>query len=225
MNNILLIEDNAVIMYTNKEYLEFNGYAVYTAPALNDGENILASQHIDLIILDIMLPDGSGIDFCAKIRKRYDIPVLYLTCLDDDASLIAGLKAGGDEYMTKPYSLAALTARVEALLRRVKIERAKEKSFTVGHLYIDCGKRRVYVYNEDALLSPKEFDLFLFLARNTGRGFTAEDIYSQVWGDMAFDSRTVVVHISHLRKKLQLGDESPISIITERRKYYSLKND
>lgn len=223
MNTILLVEDNAGILNTNKEYLEFQGYSVLTASTLLDGQTVLENHMIDLIILDIMLPDGSGIDFCTKIREHRDIPVLFLTCLDDDASLVAGLKSGGDEYMTKPYSLAALSARVGALLRRVRIDKTTEQSFAVGPLLIDCGKRRVYLNGTDIPLSPKEYDILLLLARDIGKGITAEDIYSQIWGNTLFDKRTVIVHISSLRKKLRMDDESPLSITTERRKYYCLR--
>ena len=225
MNAILLVEDNAVIMDSNREYLEMQGCDVYTAFTIREGLQAIESQRIDLIILDVMLPDGSGIDFCAKMRERHDIPVIFLTCLDDDAALIAGLNAGGDEYMTKPYSLAALYARADALLRRVRIERSSEKNLYIGPLLIDCGKRRVYIGDEDVMLTPKEFDVLLLLARDMGRGFTAEQIYSRVWGDELFDSRTVIVHISYLRKKLRMYDESPLSIVTEKRKYYSLRRE
>ena len=178
MNAILLVEDNAVIMDSNREYLEMQGYGVHTASTIREGAAALEKQRFDLIILDIMLPDGSGIDFCAKIRERHDIPVLFLTCLDDDAALVAALKAGGDEYMTKPYSLAALSARAGALLRRVRIERSSEKSFCIGPLRIDCGKRRAYLDDEDVLLTPKEYDVLLLLARDMGRGFNAEEIWT-----------------------------------------------
>ena len=225
MSRILLLEDNAVIMDTNREYLTMQGYSIHTAPTIREGEEALEQQRFDLIILDIMLPDGSGIDFCAKMRERYDIPVLFLTCLDDDTSLVAGLNSGGDEYMTKPYSLAALYARAEALLRRVRIDRSAEKKFFIGPLLIDCGKRRAYLDGGDVMLTPKEFDMLLLLARDMGKGFTAEEIYSRVWGDELFDSRTVIVHISTIRKKLRMDDESPLSIATEKRKYYSLRRE
>ena len=223
MNAVLLIEDNSVIMDSNREYLELQGYDVYTASTICESEAALENRRFDLIILDVMLPDGSGIDFCSRIRRRLDIPVIFLTCLDDDAALVAGLKAGGDEYITKPYSLAALSARAEALLRMVRMERSSEKSFRLGPLLIDCGKRRAYLNNNDVMLTPKEFDVLLLLAREIGRGFTAEEIYSHVWGDELFDSRTVIVHISCLRKKLRMSDESSLTIATEKRKYYSLQ--
>lgn len=225
MNTILLVEDNAKIMDTNKEFLEFQGYTVLTAPTLRDGRAALENHLVDLIILDIMLPDGSGVDFCAEIREHYDIPILFLTCLDDDAALVAGLKAGGDEYMTKPYSLAALYARAEALLRRVRIDKTSEKCFMAGPLLIDCGKRRVFLDNVMVSLTPKEFDILLLLARDMGKCFTAEDIYSQIWGDSLFDKHTVIVHISSLRKKLRMDDESSLNIATEKRKYYCLRTE
>ena len=225
MSHILLVEDNAIIMDTNKEYLLMHGYSVHTATTLREGEAALKKYQFDLIILDIMLPDGSGVDFCAKIRENIDIPVLFLTCLEDEEMLLSGFTAGGDEYMTKPYSLAALTARAEALLRRVRIERSNEKSFRIGPLLIDCGNRKAYIDGEDTLLTHKEFEILLLLARDIGKGYTAEEIYNRIWGNESFDSRTVIVHISCLRKKLRLDDESPLSIMTEKRKYYSLQRE
>jgi len=219
MNTILLIEDNVKILETNKELLESEGYAIHTAKTLSDGSRILQDEPIDLVILDIMLPDGSGIDFCAEIRKQYDIPILYLTCLEEDASLVAALKAGGDEFMTKPYNLDVLSARVAALLRRVRMDRSAPTSFTVGPLAVDCGKRMMYLDGVDMLLTPKEFDLLLVLVRGMGRRFTSEELYGLAWTGKAIDTRTVAVHISILRKKLS---ESPFYILTEQRTYYSL---
>lgn len=223
MNTILLIEDNNRIMESNKEYLEFQGYSVLTASSLRVAQAVLESNRVDLMILDIMLPDGSGIDFCARMREYMDVPVLFLTCLNDDASLVAGLKAGGDEYMTKPYSLAALSARAEALLRRVKMDKTAEQCFTTGPLLINAGKRRAILDGTEIPLSPKEYDILQLLARNMGKAIAAEDIYAQIWGGEIFDKRTVIVHISSLRKKLRMDDESPLSITTEGRKSYCLR--
>ena len=219
MNTILLIEDNSKILESNREYLEAEGYTVHTAVTLKGGRTILQNQEIDLIVLDIMLPDGSGVDFCADIRKRYDIPVLYLTCLEEDAALVGALKAGGDEYMTKPYRLDALSARVMALLRRVRIERSAPEIFKVGPLTVDCGKRMMMLYGADMMLKPKEFDLLLTLIHGMDRLFSAEELYALAWSGSAVDTQTVRVHISSLRKKLE---ESPFIIVTEQRKYYSL---
>jgi len=219
VNSILLIEDNKIILDTNKEFLDSEGYGVHTAETLSDGFHILQKERIDLIILDIMLPDGSGVDFCAEIRKQYDIPVLYLTCLEEEAALVAALKAGGDEYMTKPYSLDALSARIAALLRRVRMDRSSPADFTVGPLTVDCGKRVMYLNGADMLLKPKEYDLLLILVRGMGQRFTSDELYGLVWAGKATDTRTVAVHISMLRKKL---GESPFYILTEQRTYYSL---
>lgn len=221
MNTILIVEDNTELLNTNKEFLEFEGYYTYTASTLSEGDFIIQNKQIDMIILDIILPDGSGIDFCARIRTQIDIPILFLTCLGDDDKLISALQAGGDEYVTKPYSFTALSARIAALLRRVRIDKSSQDSFTIGPLLIDCNKRKVYFNSIDMLLKPKEFDLFLVLIRNRGRNFTACELYSLVWGENAVDVRTVAVHISSLKKKVKMI-ELPISIITEQRKYYSL---
>jgi len=222
MNTILLIEDNIKILNTNREFLESEGYSVYTAATLEKGRQILKDEQIDLLILDIMLPDGSGIDLCDEIRKQSDTPVLYLTCLEEDDNLVAALKAGGDEYMTKPYSLAALSARVMALLRRVRIDKSAPGNFGVGPLTVDFAKRIMYMNGNDMLLKPKEFELLLVLLRSMGKKFTSDELYSLIWTGEAVDVRTVVVHISLLRKKLY---DSPFYILTDERKYYSLCMD
>ena len=220
MNTILLIEDNIKILDTNREFLQSQGYNIQVADTLAAGELILRKKKIDLLILDIMLPDGSGIEFCAKIRKFTDIPVLYLTCLEEGDSLVAALDAGGDEYVTKPYSLETLSARVKALLRRYRVNKLTPETFTLGPLFVDCGRRIMLLGNVDMNLRPKEYDLLLLLVRKFGQRFTAEELYSIVWAGRAIDARTVVVHISSLRKKL---DDSPFYIATEKRKYYSLQ--
>ena len=223
MGAILLMENDSSDMDANRAHLESKGYNVFTASTLREGENILETRHIDLIILGTVLPDGSGIGFCAKIRERYDIPVIFLTHLDHDAALIAGLKAGGDEYMTKPYSLAALSARAEALLRRVRMEKNSAKTISAGPLRIDCDKRKAYINGSDAALTPKEYDVLLLFAREMGSEFTIQEIFSQVWDGERFDGRTVIVHISSLRKKIQPNSEGSLSIATRKRKYYSLR--
>jgi len=216
VNTILLIEDNVKLLNVNKEFFESEGYAVHTAETLAEGKAKLQKNPVDLIVLDIMLPDGSGIDFCAEIRKQYDIPILYLTCLSEDTALVDALRAGGDEYMTKPYSLDALLARVAALLRRVRISSLAPAVFTVGSLTVDPQKRAMYLDGADMLLKPKEFDLLLVFARAMGQRFTAEELYALVWSGKALDKQTVTVHISMLRKKL---DDSPFYILTERGTY------
>ena len=220
MSTILLIEDNVKILNSNMEFLESDGYTVYAATTLAAGETLLRHNPIDLLILDIMLPDGSGIDFCAKIRKFTDIPVLYLTCLEESDSLVSALTAGGDEYVTKPYSLDTLSVRVMALLRRVRMSKLSTEAFSLGPLYVDCSKRRMFLNGSDLMLKPKEYDLLLALVRNIGQKFTAEDLYRMVWAGEAIDLRTVVVHISSLRKKLE---GSPLFIATLERKYYKLQ--
>ncbi|MCL2084598.1 MAG: response regulator transcription factor [Oscillospiraceae bacterium] len=218
MNTVLLIEDNLNILGTNKEFLEAEGYTVHAAATLEEGGRILEGGQIDLLILDVMLPDGSGIDFCARLRERSDIPVLYLTCLEEEDALISGLKAGGDDYMTKPYSLAVLSARAEALLRRAR----ERPSFTAGPLSVDIVRRKMSLGGVSMPLKPKEFDLLLVFVRAMGKRFTAEELYALAWSEEAVDVRTVAVHISSLRKKI---DGSPFYILTERRKYYSLHMD
>ncbi|MCL2056735.1 MAG: response regulator transcription factor [Oscillospiraceae bacterium] len=218
----MLLESDRASMEANKGHLKREGYDVYTAASLKEGGMILENRRIDLIVMGLILPDGPGIRFCSEIRARYDIPVLFLTHLDDDTALIAGLEAGGDEYMTKPYSHAALSARVRALLRRVRMEKSSMTVFAAGPLQIDCSKRKAYAGGGALPLAPREFDVLLLLAREPGREFTAQEIYSMIWGSGQFNGRTVIAHISSLRKKLRkIGENAPF-IVTGQRKYYSM---
>lgn len=221
---ILIVEDNENILRINKEALEMEGYHVLTAQSLKKAKEYIDKASIDLILLDIMLPDGSGVEFCRVIRKQIIVPILFLSCLDEKSNIIDGLKNGGDDYMTKPYSIDELITRCAALLRRVEIERNNKQSrMTYGPIVIDTTKKRAFLNGKDILLKPKELSLLILLLENSEHNFTAEDIYQAIWGQTANnDIRTVRVHISSLRKKLRLDEEKSFSIETLNRKYYCL---
>lgn len=224
MNTILLIEDNAGIMDTNKEYLESQGYSILTASTLLEGQAVLENHMIALIILDIMLPDGSGIDFCRQVRESRDVPVLFLSCLDEKHHIIEGLKSGGDDYMTKPYDLEEMLIRCQTILRRTQL-RNQSEIIKVSSLSLDKIKQKAYLNGQDVYLTPKEFALLLFFVRHPHEKFTAGELYRAVW-DMpdGIDIKTVKVHIHYLRKKLRLTDEdSEFSITMSDKKHYIWK--
>lgn len=222
---ILLVEDNVDVLEINRQYFEMAGYTVKTAMTLAEARKRVADAIPDIMVLDIMLPDGSGLDFCGELRNHSPVPVLFLTCLDEEADIVAGLKTGGDEYMTKPYRVGELLARVEALLRRVHMEQArhaeKNKKIAIGPLMLDTVTQRAYLDGADILLKPREFALLLFFVRNAGKGFTPEEIYEAVWGQMANNCvLTVKVHVAGIRKKTRMDEGSLISIEMERRRFY-----
>ena len=180
MAKILLVEDNRDILYTNRMMLELNGYEVLTAETLGAAETVCRDNgNIALIILDIMLPDGSGLQWCKALRENSDVKVLFLSALDTDKDVIDGFRAGGDDYLEKPYHMEELLLRVESLLRRKNTVVPKsgfgdivfqDYAFTAG-----CGGR-------DLALRQKEYAILKFLCDNAGAWFSAKEIYEVVWG-------------------------------------------
>jgi DNA-binding response OmpR family regulator len=200
MHNILLIEDDREIQENNKDLLESSGsYAVRTAMNLAEAREQISKETPDIIVLDIMLPDGSGLDFIKEIN---DIPVLCLSALGETNDIVKGLKAGGDDYLAKPYDDNVLLARIESLLRRT--ESHVPKTLTKGHLSLDIIARRAYIDNNDLLLTHKEFACLLMLAQNEGHIISAPVIYEQIWKQkLEDDKNTLKTTISTLRKKIE----------------------
>jgi DNA-binding response OmpR family regulator len=200
MHNILLIEDDREIQENNKDLLESSGgYAVRTAMNLTEAREQVSKETPDIIVMDIMLPDGSGLDFIKEIN---DIPVLFLTALGETSDIVKGLKAGGDDYLTKPYDDDILLARIESLLRRT--ESRVPKILTKGPLSLDIIARRAYIDNNDLLLTHKEFACLFMLAQGEGHVLSAGAIYEQIWNQkLEDDKNTLKTTISTLRKKIE----------------------
>lgn len=196
---VFLIEDNQDIVCINRQALLAAGYRVEDAATLGEARDMLPSLSPSLIILDIILPDGSGLALCREIRALAATPVLFLTSLGDSVQIVEGLRAGGDDYLTKPYDMSVFLARVEAQLRRWGMSREE----VVGRLRLDIISQRAYYKDRDLLLKPKEFALLLTLLRGRDRYHQPEVLFAQVWGmDATEDVRTVQVHLSRLRRKL-----------------------
>jgi DNA-binding response OmpR family regulator len=201
MHDILLVEDNREIQEVNKNMLVRNGgYNVRLAENLAEAREQVTEDEPDIIVLDIMLPDGSGLDFLKELRRDTDIPVLFLTALGEPGDTVKGLRAGGDDYMSKPYDNAELLARIETLLRRTL---NPLKTLAKGRLTLNMISCMAFVNGRDLLLSPKEFAVLLFLAQNEGKTVSAEYLYKEVWGLPMNDNRTLKKHLSGLRKKLE----------------------
>jgi DNA-binding response OmpR family regulator len=201
MHNILLVEDNREILEANKNLLiQCGGYRVRLARNLAETRERLAEAEPDLIVLDIMLPDGNGLDFLEELRRDTDIPVLLLTALGGPGDTAKGLRAGGDDYLTKPYDNDELLARIESLLRRVS---RQSKTLIKGRLMLNVNSGMAFIDGRDLMLSPKEFAVLLFLAQNEGKTVNAENIYQEVWGLPLYNKQTLKNRISELRKKLE----------------------
>ena len=223
---VLLIEDSKKLNETNRRALQLEGYDVLTALTLREARECLAGHRPEVILLDVFLPDGNGIDFCGEIRRDTDAHILFLTSLLEHEDRIRGLDTGGDDYITKPYKLSEMLSRVRAAIRRRDIDAAKSsaRTFTLGSLALDTLTGKVLFGGVDVPLKTKEFAVLRLLAENNGRLFTAEEIYKTVWGlDANGDTRTVKVHISALRKKLRLDMQCEIELEMEQRKYYVLR--
>ena len=199
---ILVVDDDRSIVKMIKDFLEMEEYHVDTA--LN-GEDALrkAETHPDLIILDINLPSINGIEVCKKIRDFVDCPILFLTARIEEQDKITGLRAGGDDYIVKPFSLVELEARVQAHLRREERHQTNTKVKFSGELLIDYSERTVYIQNQPIGLVKKEFDIVELLSQNAGQVFDKERIYERVWGYYSEgDSSVVAEHIRRIRTKI-----------------------
>ncbi len=216
--HILVVEDEEVIRETLRFNLVREGYQV--SQASNGIEALEKARELrpDLIVLDLMLPELGGLEVCRILRQETTTPVLVLSARDSELDKIVGLRVGADDYMTKPFSLAELTARVMALLRRAQPtaeERGVVEVEEFGDFRFDRGARSVRVGQEALRLSPKEFDLLSFLLANPGRVHSREQLIRRVWGSKFFGERkTVDVHVRWLREKFEPFEALPFRITT-----------
>lgn len=198
---ILLMEDNPDIMKVNRLALAMRGYRVLEAASIEQGQALLEQELLDLIILEVLLPDGSGLDFCEKVRENSAVPILFLSALCENRGIIDGQTRGADDYLPKPYDLEVLLARVDALLRRTAHK--PEAVITVGELTLNAITRRTKISGEDILLTPKEFAILLCLVQTPGDEVQSEELYRAAWGKpMAENANAVRVNVSRLRDKI-----------------------
>jgi DNA-binding response OmpR family regulator len=203
MQTILIVDDEPNIIELARLYLERDGYKV---EAVTNGQDAL-SQHgtlsPDLIVLDLMLPDIDGLDVCRQIRANSAVPILMLTARREDVDKIVGLELGADDYLTKPFNPRELVARVRAVLRRYQTGVTPDEVVGMGNLRLDLLRHEVTVAGKPVLLRTKEFDLLAAFARNPGIVLSREKLLEMVWGyDYYGETRTVDVHVNHLRNKI-----------------------
>jgi DNA-binding response OmpR family regulator len=228
-DTILVVEDEPSLQETLAYNLEKQGYSVEVA---GDGRlAIEAARRMvpDLIILDIMLPELDGFEVCKILRKEMTVPILMLTARDDEIDRVVGLEVGADDYLTKPFSMRELMARVKAQLRRTEIVRtemerlktaepeALHKTLVFGDLSINLTRREIMLGGEVVSLKPQEYELLVFFAEHKGQMLSREFILERVWGwDYIGDSRTVDVHVRWLRQKIEKDPANPLRIVTVR---------
>jgi DNA-binding response OmpR family regulator len=213
---LLIVDDEPTILETVENKLRKEGFSTFVADSAEEGMRLFRRVKPDLVILDIMLPQRSGYDFCRAIRRDSQTPIIFLSAKADEADRIKGLELGADDYMVKPFNLSELAARVKAILRRATGEPVKEV-IERGNLKIDPRSHEAWIDDKPLNLSPKEFALVYFLARNAGQVFSREALLDRVWGRDAFVSaRTVDVHIRWLRTRIEQDAQNPVRLITVR---------
>jgi DNA-binding response OmpR family regulator len=222
---ILIVEDEVSLQETLAYNLKKEGYRVDTAADGPSALTLARSSKPDLILLDIMLPVLDGFEVCRILRQETNVPILMLTAKDEEIDRVIGLEMGADDYLTKPFSMRELLARVKALLRRVRLDRSeyerKPESVTevlvFDNLELDLTRRELRLDGHPLPLKPKEFELMIFLARHRGQVLTRDLLLERVWGwDFSGGSRTVDVHIRWLREKIEVEPANPSRIITVR---------
>ncbi|QAA34124.1 response regulator transcription factor [Clostridium manihotivorum] len=217
MNTVLIIEDEKTVREVTKAYLEKEGYKVLTAEYGLDGLSIFIKEKVDLVILDLMLPDIQGEEICQRLRKISDVHIFMLTAKGALDEKIHGLNIGADEYLVKPFSPRELVARVNSLFRRIshKDDTDSILAFNDKSLIINTETREVLVDGKYVSLTPNEFDILYVMAKNKGKVFSREALIESVFGmDFEGYDRTIDVHIKNLRKKIERDTRNPRYIIT-----------
>lgn len=204
--NVLIIDDEIELGNATKEYFEaFN----VTADFVDNKDKTLEwlkSNSADLILLDVNLKNESGFDLCKIIRQKYSIPILFISVCSGNDDILLALNIGGDDYITKPYELNILLAKVKARLRQIK---GQAKTISIAGLLIDIEQRKAFKDNIDLELKNKEFLLLAYLAQNKNKPLTKDEIFSAVWGDSFFSEGTLTVHIRKLREKIEKNPDNP----------------
>lgn len=200
--NILIVEDDPDIQDMLNFSLQPEGYTLYSSFSVKEGWDTIETKSVDLVLLDWMLPDNSGIDLLHRIRKYHSaLPVIMITAKAEEEDRVLGLDVGADDYITKPFSVRELKSRIQAVLRRTMPD---EQPLQIGDLFLDPVSQRVKVGEENIVLSPTEFKLLHYFMGHTDRVFSRSQLLDQVWGaDVYVEERTVDVHIRRLRKQLE----------------------
>jgi len=214
---ILVVDDEPLIVKGLKFSLEQDGYEVITA---FDGEEALSkweNDNFDIILLDVMLPGISGTDVCRQIREKSSVPIIMLTAKDGDLDKILGLEYGADDYMTKPFNILEVKARIKNILRRVTGTQDNSTNIIkVKNMVVDKQKRTVYIEGNEIELTAKEFEILLLLITNLGKVYKREQLLETIWKyEYVGDVRTVDVHIRRLRKKIEKNPDDPEYIYTK----------
>ncbi|WP_274365275.1 response regulator transcription factor [Paenibacillus thermotolerans] len=219
MKRILIIEDEDVIAEVEKDYLEASGFRVDIAQSGDIGLQKASTEDYDLIVLDLLLPKTNGFEICRHVRRSKNIPILVVSSKKEEIDKIRALGLGADDYVTKPFQMGELVARVKAHLARyerlTQTAAFKKDELRIGAIHIDKRSRKVFVNESEAQLTSKEYDLLLFLAHNPNHVFSKDELFEKIWGmDSLGDIATVTVHVSKLREKIEPNPAKPQYIET-----------
>ncbi len=213
MKNILLIEDNETIIMGLKYSLEQEGFKVISSKTEKEAIQCLNNNKIDLVLLDITLPDGNGFDICKLIKQKFDIPVIFLTAQDEETSVVIGLDLGADDYIVKPFRTRELISRINSVLRRYDKSVEKANIIQYKNIKIDTNKAKVYKDNEEIIFTSLEYRILLMLFTNQDKLITREQLLDKIWdiaGNFVNDN-TLTVYIKRIREKL--ADENIIKTV------------
>lgn len=213
MAHILLVEDDSDIMRINHSFLEKEGYDVHCAASIQQAEFLLEECIPDLVLLDVMLPDGSGMDFCQILRKKTQAPVIFLTARDESDDIIKGFRSGGNDYITKPYDLNVLKVRIEAQLKQNEKKDKQNSKIEMPYLTIDLFSGTAVLDGNECSLPQRELQILYLLATHLGVRISCHEIYRTIYGCDVEDSKnTIRVNISRLKKHLSMDDMSTYEI-------------
>ena len=214
---ILVVDDEALLVKGIRFNLKSDGYDVITGSNGEEAVALTKSEHPDLVVLDVMMPVMDGLTACSRIREFSNVPIILLTAKTDDMDKLMGFDHGADDYLTKPFNILELKARIRALLRRAGAGEKQENSLlTGGNITLDLDARNAYKGRELVVLTAKEFDVIEFLMRNANRVYSREALLDTIWAyEYRSDIRTVDVHIRRLREKLEENPAEPQHILTK----------
>jgi len=224
MKRILIIEDEVPLAEALKYTLQKEGYEVAIASDGAAGLERFTRDGADLLILDLMLPSMDGLEVCRRVRQASTVPIIMLTAKDSDVDEILGLEMGADDYVTKPFNMRTLITRVKTVLRRIRKEApaAGEEPLRWGDIVMDGGRHEVTVRGEPVELTPTEYRLLEVFLRRPGKALTRQKIMVEVWGDYYGSTKTLDVHVRHLREKVELDPAHPQYVTTVRGMGYKL---
>ncbi|WP_141432557.1 response regulator transcription factor [Bacillus sp. 03113] len=201
MRTLLLVDDEPMMLDLLELYLSPLGYSCIKKESAKNAINHLKSQSVDLILLDVMMPEMDGWEACQEIRKYWDTPIIMLTAMSEKTDIVKGLKHGADDYITKPFDEEELTARIEAVLRRQKSDSGK---ISFRGLTLDQDSFQLRYYGKEISLTPKEFGMMSLFLKNQNKVFTREHLITSIWGyDVSTEDRTIDSHVRNLREKLR----------------------